>query len=412
MSETNKRVATDATLKEAVDALNLIAVAQAGSINVLSEKAIEQIVRSGLAAKYFSIGENLTQKWKQDNDHEYDYDQDVVAFHEAENTLGETVHGLWLQSHWCLPGIQFDAPEALVYAVATIAAASSFHFTASTALNDVPAGTYQFTTTVEVPAGGQMVLVKNGTAWQVKTYASATSTEALETINCTAGSTGTDLGDIQSTSNTLMQVGKKASELPSGATVVINHGSITQYGYNRWSQSAIRQWLNSDAAVGAWWNPQNVFDRPPTQLSTLRGFLAGLPDDFLEIVKPVKVVTALNTVTDTALGNTEVTYDRFFLPSLEQEYIVPQLSTVEGAYWPYWKDRLGLVSPQAQGSGAANANHIRYAIENHTSAQYVRLRSANRGKASSAWHVTASGYAYGYSYASNAGRPAPACVIW
>ena len=51
MSETNKRVATDATLKEAVDALNLIAVAQAGAINVLSEKAIQQIARAGLAAR-------------------------------------------------------------------------------------------------------------------------------------------------------------------------------------------------------------------------------------------------------------------------------------------------------------------------------------------------------------------------
>lgn len=408
MSETNKRVATDATLKEAVDALNLIAVAQAGSINVLSEKGMQQIVRSGLASRYFAIGEQVTEKWKQDDDHEYDYEQDVVAFHDVENALGETKPGLWLQSHWGLPGIQFDAAEALLYAAQAVAAGTSFHFTTSAALNDVPAGTYQFTLAEGLPAGGQATLVKNGTAWRVVTYSGSDSTTAIETVDCIAGSGGTYLGDIQSVSNTLMQVGKKASELPSGATVVVNHGSCTQYGYNRWSQSAIRQWLNSDAAVGAWWSAQNVFDRPPTQLATLRGFLAGLPSDFLAIVQPVKVITALNTVTDG--GGSETTYDRFFLPSLEQEYISPQASSVEGTYWPYWKERLGLTAPQATGSNSANARHIRYAIENHSSAQGVRLRSAHRANATNAWNVSTSGYAYGHN-APSATRPAPACVI-
>ncbi|MBQ8707746.1 MAG: hypothetical protein IJ523_06655 [Succinivibrionaceae bacterium] len=408
MSEINKRVATDATLKEAVDALNLIAVAQAGAINVLSEKAIQQIVRAGLAARYFAYGEQVTEKWKQDDDHEYDYEQDVVAFHDVETALGETKPGLWLQSHWGLPGIQFDAAEALMYAVQAVAAGTSFHFTTSATLNDVPAGTYQFTLAEGLPAGGQATLVKNGTAWRIVTYSGPSSTTAIETVGCIAGSGGTDLGDIQSVSNTLMQVGKKASELPSGATVVVNHGSCTQHGYNRWSQSAIRQWLNSDAAIGAWWSAQNVFDRPPTQLATMRGFLAGLPADFLAIVQPVKVVTALNTVTDG--GGNETTYDRFFLPSLEQEYIAPQVSGAEGAYWPYWKERLGLTSPQAQGTGGANAKHIRYAIENHTSSQHVRLRSAHRGVVNYAWYVGASGNAGSYN-ATHAYRPAPACVI-
>lgn len=395
--------------QEAVEALKVIAVAQAGTINVLSEKAIQQIVRAGLAARYFAYGEQVTEKWKQDNDHEYDYEQDVVAFHDVENAQGQIVPGLWLQSHWGLPGVQFDAAEALMYAKVAVEAGTSFHFTTTAALNDVPAGTFQFTLAEGLPAGGQATLVKNGTAWRIVTYSGPNSTTAIETVDCVSGTDGTDLGSIQDVSNTLMQVGKKASELPSDATVVINHGSVTQYGYNRWSQSAIRQWLNSDANVGEWWSAQNVFDRPPTQLSTLRGFLAGLPADFLEIVKPVKVVTALNTVTDG--GGNEITYDRFFLPSLEQEYIAPQVSNVEGAYWPYWKERLGLTNPQAQGNGGANAKHIRYAIENHASAQHVRLRSANRAGAGNTWIVTTSGYAsYGY-YATLANRPAPACVI-
>ena len=165
------------------------------------------------------------------------------------------------------------------------------------------------------------------------------------------------------------------------------------YGYNRYAHSAIRQWLNSDAEKGGWWKQKNPFDHRPDQLATAQGFMAGLPQDFLQIVQPILVTTALNTTSDSELGASETTVDRFFLPSLEQEFIVPQARGVEGAYWEYWKERLELDSPQAQGAGGTNPAHIRYAYENHTSAQYVRLRSAYRATAFYAWLVYPSGYA-------------------
>ena len=142
----------------------------------------------------------------------------------------------------------------------------------------------------------------------------------------------------------------------------------------------------------------------------MRGFMAGLPDEFVDVVAPVRVTTALNTVTDSAIGESETTVDKFFCASLEQEYITPQLATVEGPYWPYWKQRMNLGSPQGWYGDNANAFHIRYAIENHTSAQSVRLRSAHRGYANGTWRVYSAGYVYDSS-AAGAGRSAPACVI-
>ena len=141
--------------------------------------------------------------------------------------------------------------------------------------------------------------------------------------------------------------------------------------------------------------------------------MAGFDEAFLNIIKPIKVTTALNTVTDGDIGTTEETFDTFFLPSLEQEYIVPQLAGAEGDYWPYWKERLGLSTPQAQGSGGTNARHIRYAYSAKTSAQSCRLRSAGRGGAAVTWRVSSAGYAtYGYGdFATSAGRGCPACVI-
>ena len=398
--------------QEVVEALKVIAVAQAGTINVLSEKAIQQIVRAGLATRYFAYGEQVTEKWKQDNDHEYDYEQDVVAFHDVENAQGQTVPGLWLQSHWGLPGVQYDASEA-IWACVEALPAGTYHFTIGTnwGTHCVENKVYQFTLEHDVPVGGQIVI---GTAssfytwgapdtapsnWRAYTFSGPKSVTPIDgPVALTEGNDGTDLGTLSSATKY------------SATGGALNNLQRAAYGYNRWSQCGIRQWLNSDKPVNEWWEPQNPFDRPPQQLATLRGFLAGLPADFLEIVKPVKLVTALNTVTDSDIGTSEITYDRFFLPSLEQEYIAPQASGVEGAYWPYWKERLGLTNPQVQGSGGTNAKHIRYAIENHASAQYVRLRSASRGYATNAWHVSTSGTANSTS-AAYAHRPAPACVI-
>ena len=234
------------------------------------------------------------------------------------------------------------------------------------------------------------------TSWKVHTFASNAATTPLEqNLAVTEGSDGTALGSLTSTAKY--------------ATSGINNLQRAGYGYNRWAQSANRQYYNSAAGTGAWWTPQNPFDRAPQQLSTVRGFMAGFEEEFLNIIKPVKTVTALNTVSDTDIGATEITYDTFFLPSLEQEYIAPQLSGQEGAYWEYWKQRLGLTSPQGWYDANKNAAHIRYAYDAKTSAQSCRLRSCHRGTAHSVWFVHTTGYAhYGATYAN---RGCPACII-
>ena len=157
----------------------------------------------------------------------------------------------------------------------------------------------------------------------------------------------------------------------------------TAYGYNRWSQSAMRQWLNSDKGVGEWWTPQNDYDRCPDQLTAKAGFLTGFDADFLEVLRPTKVVTALNTITDATS------------------------SAGEGTTWDYWKRASNMTTKMKQ---YQTYPQIRtFAIENHTSPQTVRLRSAYRGNSCSSWCVYSSGGVDGYSYAYWAVRCAPAC---
>lgn len=370
---------------------------------------IHQIVQSGEAANVFSIGDQINVAWN-DGTNDYVLPWDIVHFGDVELEDGEIVPGMYIQSHYAFQAVQFDASEAIYVATAALPA-GTYNFTIGTnwGTHCVSGKVYQFTTNEEIPAGGQIMVGKNNdwytwgapdvnpSLWKVHTFASNAATTPLESnLALTEGNGGTSLGTI-------------TSSIKYSADGM-NNLQRAAYGYNRWGQSANRKYYNSAAASGAWWTPQNPFDRSPQQLATVRGFKAGFEDAFLNIIKPVKVVTALNTVTDTDIGASETTYDTFFLGSLEQEYIVPQASGVEGAYWEYWKQRLALTSPQVTGNDGTNANHIRYAYDAKTSAQNCRLRSASRGYALYTWLVYTSGYASN-SYAYGAYRGCPACVI-
>ena len=125
-------------------------------------------------------------------------------------------------------------------------------------------------------------------------------------------------------------------------------------------------------------------------------------------LKEVKVTTYPNTVNDDTGGNTpDITYDKVFLPSLEQIFVNPQKAG-EGEFHEYWKRKSGSATPLAQ--GGTYPQMITYGVANHTSAQFVRLRSAYRGGAYGTWIVHSSG-GVNYGYASNSHVFAPLVVI-
>ena len=381
---------------------------------VATLREIAEIVRRGEAPHVFSIGDQIMVKWN-NGTQDYILPFDIVHFGDVELQDGETVPGMFIQCHYALEGIQFSQNEGFYVVPAGGLAAGTYHFTMgnSWGTHVVSGKSYQFILSESYAEGDILQLGTptsevsglpdtNPANWRVRTYKASGSTpaglaaNATEIVGLSEGTGGTDLGTLS------------ASTLYG--TSGINNMQRSAYGYNRWSQSAIRQWMNSDKAAGAWFTPQNPYSRKPDQLASLRGMKAGFDEAFLDILKPVKVTTALNTVTDTQIGASEDTYDTFFLASLEQEYIVPQASGIEGSYWEYWKRRLGLASPQQQGSGGTNPNHIRYAYNAKSSAQSCRLRSAVRGSAHHAWLVYSSGSASTYT-APYAFRAVPACVI-
>ena len=388
----------DTTLQDIAQSLQTIAFTQAANLeNISNWDQISGLSRNGYAQKIFNYGDQFVEKWTDTAaSTEYEYPWRVNHFENVELENGEVVPGMYLQAHYAhLFGVQFSQNRAFLRCPNGLQA-GTYNVTLGATWGSKDAQkdtTWQFTLAQDVPAGGclngfyQMPDVAAST-WKVTSYAADRITK-IEAVPVSSGSEGTALGT--------MQMNTRNGDL--------NSMQETGYGHNRWSTSAVRQYLNSDQPKGKWWTPQDDWDVAPDQLATKDGFLRGLPEDMLRAIKTVKVVTYTNTVQDG--GEADITYDKVFLPSLEQMYYNPQISG-EGNTHEYWKRRSGSKTklPQYQ----ALPRMITYAVENHTSPQYVRLRSASRVSAHSTWYVYSSGNAYGGN-ATGTYRFAPLVVI-
>lgn len=387
----------ETTMQEIAQALQTVAFAQSAKLeNITTWDQISGLVRNGYAQKIFDFGDWINEKWTDTAaTKEYEYPWRVNHFENVELEDGEIVQGMFLQAHYAHPfGVQFSQARAFLKCPDGLTAGTYNVKLERDWGSNAKANTYwQFTLTKDVPKGGrlsgfiQMPDVASSN-WKVISYAADAITK-LETVPVTSGQDGTALGTLQYATR-------------NGN---LNSMQETAYGWNRWKTSALRQYLNSEQAKGKWWTPQDEWDIAPDQLATKDGFLCGMPADMLKALKTVKVVTYANTVQDG--GEADITYDRVFLPSLEQLFINPQIAG-EGTVHEYWQRRSGMKTKMQQYQ--TYPRMISYAVENHTSPQGVRLRSASRGGASGAWYVNSSGSVDG-NYAWSASRFSPLVVV-
>lgn len=367
---------------------------------------VAALVRAGHGKAVYGIGDRFIDTWtdKANNNKEYnDYTWRVDHHGSVELENGDVAPGMYLATQWTHPvAVQFCQYQAFYYAEEELAA-GTYYVTLDYSWGSkdcVKGASFCFTLTKPVPKGGKLAGFRRiaddaYTSWDVRSY-EADSKTIIETVKVAKGVSGTCLIN--------------AWGAYYDGTSNINGLQRTAYGYGRWSQSAIRQYLNSDAEKGKWWTPQNKFDVAPDNLDTTVGYLSGLPADLLAAIKPVKVVTYTNTceAADKATEK-DITYDRVFLPSLEEMYIKPQAPAGgEGVPHDYWRIISGSSQPVAQ--YGTYPRYKQFALTSKTSAQSVRLRSAYRGHAYVTWYVSASGYV-GYSYANWALACAPLVVI-
>lgn len=111
-----------------------------------------------------------------------------------------------------------------------------------------------------------------------------------------------------------------------------------QYGNNRYQYSNILQWLNSNAAAGAWYSAKHSADAPPTNANVWNnyneydawaGFLAMLDPKFVAELLTTTQTVARNTVTDG--GSYETVTSKMFLPSTTEVGLANENNIAEGS---------------------------------------------------------------------------------
>lgn len=378
--------------------LGVIARAQTGVVEEMDYNGIKAVVAAGNAPAVFPVGTQLVNTYTGKDGKVYDCPWDVVKTDDiAEGETGTTAPAMVLQMHYAsLEDIQFSAYQAfyVVPEAGLVAGTYNINMGLDWGTNVKTGTSYQFTLTKNAPAGARLTGFYNApdvapTSWKVYVYKDQNKSELLETCNVSAGSAGINLGTFLAK--------------PNGS---LNGLHPVGYGDNRWWKSAYRQYLNSDKPAKEWWTPQDEWDMKPDQADTVPGFLAGFSDDFKAALTRVKVVTYGNTVTDD--GSAVVTYDKIFLPSLQEIYCSPQVSGEGTGYWPYWKERTGAKTPQALWQ--TYPLRITRDLAQRTVGRSVRLRSAYRGNGYIAFHVNSSGNVNNWS-AIHALRCAPACEM-
>lgn len=237
--------------------LGVIARAQTGVVEEMDYNGIKAVVAAGNAPAVFPTGTQLVNTYTDKDGKAYDCPWDVVQPDDtAEGQSGTTAPAMVLQMHYAtLYDLQFSAYQAF-YVVpdgGLVAGTYNVKMGLDWGTNVKNGTAYQFTLTKNAPAGARLTGFYNApntapTSWKVYVYKDQQKSELLETCSVTAGSAGTNLGTF---------LAKENGDL-NGLHPVC-------YGDNRWWKSAYRQYLNSDAAAGAWWQPQDKWDMKPDQ---------------------------------------------------------------------------------------------------------------------------------------------------
>lgn len=358
--------------------------AQGGTAKPTSWANVQALVRAGLHKKVFAIGDQLVCQKGSSN-----ITWDVIGIDHDTPADSQFTHSLTLQLHDCLSSqMQVDAPEALYYAENGLSA-GTYHFTIQGSYTPIggTSKTYCFTLASDIPAGGQLTFgwaynTQAGNA-KITSYGADLTTVIESDISVTEGSSGTSLGTTDGNSTNL------------------NFIETARFGSNNYSESAIRQFLNSSANVGNVWTAKTVFDRPPTWNASTAGFMSDIDSDFLAVIGKTNKVTALNTVTD---GGGSVTLaDKFFLLSKSEIYGGLENNINEGSPYPYYKDYSSL----SEAGTGNDSNRIKY--RSGSASSWV-IRTPFSSGAGNIRSINASGGVTSTGTYSNGGI-APACVI-
>lgn len=276
-----------------------------------------------------------------------------------------------LLMHDVIYGVMFDNAEANYQITTEIASGAKCNISLES--DTIAAATYNFTAPSALVVGGRLRIID---ATHIGYYATPAAT--VVSILMAAGEAGAEYLDITTSLS------------------VQNHKQRVSYGSNKYTESAIRQWLNAGGAAGSFWTSKSNYDLAPSWHSTLAGFRNGLDPDLLAVLGETTREVELNTITDG--GGQATIADNIFLPSRMEIYGSVETAGHKGLQFQAYV-------------GLPDIDKIKYDSTALSTARIWWLRSPYAGNAYTARGVNYTTGALSYYGASNGVGAAAACVI-
>ena len=343
-------------LKKDVESLNekISILANRGS----SWEEIRQNVKMGYGETLYPVGTDLEVECTENSPYT------SIVFTVVDHSVIDNEPCMTLLMKSGINGLQFEHEQALIVPTETLVAGTyHFNFPDNYDASHDGTKTVQFTLVNDVQANDQiMIQYPNNQSWigkNLTVYSNFTDT-VLETCVMSEGEDGTDLG-------------------VADGSGIINHITRARYGANNWKESAMRQWLNTDALVNKWQTQQNRYQRPCTYLTKQNGFMSWFNSDFVGVIKETNHLNRTNRVYDSLGVKTPYsTNDKFFLLSQEEVGFNSEDDIICGTCFDYYVD-------------AENIDRIKYDINNSATAKWWWLRTPNPSNAINEHYV----YSYG-----------------
>lgn len=375
----------DKSKLETLDKTNIVSAINSlnGVVRIIANRdtswaGIRENVKSGYGEILYPVGTDFSVSCP--SGAPYNNIVFTVVNHRIEND--EPIMTLLMKR--CIYDIQFDAIQA-AFVASEAMAAGTYHFKLLDNYDTgYDGGKYvQFTIVNPLVAGDQIVITWGyNQSWIGKNayvYHAFDVTPA-ETCVMSEGQSGTYLG------------------VADGSSANLNHTHRLRHGSNNWKESAVREWLNSDAQAGSWQTQQTKFQRPCSYASSKAGFMSYLDPSFVATVRTGTHLNRTNQVFD--LLGTKVAYsteERFFLLSNEEIGFSSESGIVCGSLFSFY-------------DGANDDDRIKYDIANEDTARSWWLRTPVPSFAYGERYVRSSGALNFYSAYGGLGAAA-ACEI-
>lgn len=338
-----------------------------------------------------------------------DYDKHNLVDRDTSKTMCVCSHDII--SYGTIP---FNAPQLMYYTEGGLPA-GNYKFTLDHATYGGDTqydGIYMFTLTQAIPADGGFRHNNIGTykvsytqgdviGNYITTYGTRPQRAEVEkdvAVKVWDGTTAcTDLGTFTARSRTYYVEDDAAN---GGKR---NFTERQAFSSNRWRDSAVRQWLNSDAeevpssdttTVSNWWKPATVFDTPPSG-AKIAGFLNGLDSEFVSMLGEIEVKTALCDCDKVDGATYDITHDKVWLQSMTEIFGNNNNGIAEGTQLAYWV-------------GASDADRIKY---EGSTARYWWLRSPDSTVADLVYDISPLGYIYTYHDSTHTNGVVPTFCI-